>query len=257
MKRTLVVSDLHSGIDHLRREVRPDDSLLLLGDLINIIDYFTLDGVLVEMFGVEAVKEVIALRAQGRLDEARLVMAKRREGREEELSVRFAELVASEYAKVFAAIPADTYLILGNVDSPPIVNACIPEHVKLPDGEVVEIQGWKVGFVGGGLPTPLRVAGEIPEEEFDAKLWGLGPADIICAHVPPDVDVLTYDTKAERKERGSKALLEYIERFQPRKVFFGHIHQPLISSFHIGQTHCVNVGYFRKTGRAVELAPNL
>jgi len=50
----------------------------------------------------------------------------------------------------------------------------------IADGKVVEIEGLRVGFVGGGLPTPLGVAGEIAEEEYDAKLGALG-ASTSCA----------------------------------------------------------------------------
>jgi hypothetical protein len=37
---------------------------------------------------------------------------------------------------------------------------------------------------------------------------------------------------------------------QPQRAYFGHVHQPLLSTMHIGRTLCVNVGYFRATGKA-------
>jgi Icc-related predicted phosphoesterase len=250
-----VVSDLHSGVDALAREVHPDDTLLLLGDLINIIDYGAMDGILVEVYGPEAVAEVVELRAQRRFDEARVAMHRRRAGREEEIAARFQELIREAYRRVAAVLP--TYLILGNVDSPGIalevLTECAP-GVVLADGQVVEIEGLRVGFVGGGLPTPLGVAGEIAEEEYDAKLAALGAVDVVCSHVPPDLPELTYDTVARRRERGSAGLLTYVRDFQPLRVFFGHIHQPLLSSTHVGRTHLMNVGYFRRTQRAIPLA---
>src|SRR5919108_4592107 len=81
-----VVSDLHSATDALRRTVAPHDTLLLLGDLVNIIDYLTMDGILVDVFGVDAVQEVVELRAERRFDEARAAMARRRKGREDEIA---------------------------------------------------------------------------------------------------------------------------------------------------------------------------
>jgi Icc-related predicted phosphoesterase len=45
-------------------------------------------------------------------------------------------------------------------------------------------------------------------------------------------------------------LLHYIEKYQPRVVYFGHVHQPLVSSMHVGDTLLINTGYFRKTQRA-------
>jgi Icc-related predicted phosphoesterase len=251
-----VVSDLHSGVDALAREVDPDDTLLLLGDLINIIDYAAMDGILVEVYGVDAVAEVVELRAQRRFDEARVVMQRRREGREEEVGRRFHELIAEAYRRVAAALPRRTYLILGNVDSPGIARTVLSEvpGVVMADGTVIEIEGLRVGFVGGGLPTPLGVAGEIAEEEYDAKLAALGEVDVVCSHVPPDLPELTYDTIARRRERGSAGLLAYVRDHQPLRVFFGHVHQPLLSSTHLGRTHLMNAGYFRRTQRAIPLA---
>lgn len=248
-----IVSDLHSAADGLVEALAQDDTLLLLGDLINVIDYTAMDGILVDIFGVEAVREVVELRAAKRFDDAREVMARRRQGREEEIARRFDELIRSEYEKVFAVLPSDTYLILGNVDSPAIVQELAPSNVVFADGKVIELMGLKIGFVGGGLPTPLRIQGEIPEEEYDAKLWALGQVDVVCSHMPPEIGEMTYDVLARRHERGSAALLEYIKEHQPRKVFFGHIHQPMVSSAHVGRTHLVNCGYFRKTRRALDL----
>ena len=246
-----VVSDLHSATEALRRVVAPDDTLLLLGDLIKIIDYGSMDGILIDVFGVDAVREVVELRAERRFDEARALMARRREGREEELTRQFQTLIRSAYRQVGDVLPERAYVILGNVDTPHLAGEIERPGVEFVDGKVVEIEGQRVGFVGGGLPTPLGVAGEIAEEEYDAKLGALGPVDVLCSHVPPDIPELTYDVLATRHERGSAGLLAYIREFQPRRVWFGHIHQPLVSSMHLGRTHLLNAGYFRRTQRAM------
>lgn len=250
-----IVSDLHSGVDALAREVRPDDTLLLLGDLINIIDYGAMDGILVDVYGVEAVAQVVRLRAERRFDEARAIMHRRREGREAEITEEFQRRIREAYRQVAAVLPHRTYLIFGNVDSPALTGEIFRPGVELVDGKVVEIEGLRVGFVGGGLPTPLGVAGEISVEEYNAKLAGLGVVDVVCSHVPPDLPELTYDTVARRREGGSQALLDYVRDVQPLRVFFGHIHQPLLSSTHVGRTHLLNAGYFRRTHRAIPLAP--
>jgi Icc-related predicted phosphoesterase len=244
-----VVSDLHSATEALRRTVAPDDTLLLLGDLINIIDYGTMDGILIDVFGVEAVLEVVELRAQRRFEEARVVIARRRQGREEELSRQFQTLIRDAYRQVRQVLPRQVYVILGNVDSPHLAGEVERPGVEFVDGKVVEVEGLRVGFVGGGLPTPLGVSGEIAEEEYDGKLEALGPVDVVCSHVPPDIPELTYDVLARRHERGSARLLEYVRDVQPRRVWFGHIHQPLVSSMHVGRTHLLNAGYFRRTQR--------
>src|SRR5947207_1743723 len=53
------------------------DALLVLGDLINVLDYRTWDGILVEVYGRESVQEAAELRAQGRFDQARRVIGRR------------------------------------------------------------------------------------------------------------------------------------------------------------------------------------
>ncbi len=247
-----VVSDLHGAGDALRKAVPEGATLLLLGDLINFIDYTNMTGILTEVFSVEAVKEVVDLRTRGDIEEAGRVMRERSRGREDEIRREIGVRVTAAYTEVFAALPDPTYLILGNVDQPPLIERLAAEHpgVALPDGEVVVLEGERFGFVGGALPTPLHVAGEISEEEMKTKVADLGECDVLCSHIPPAVPELCFDTLAGKSERGSEDLLTYIEDVQPRRAYFGHVHQPLVSSLMIGRTRCINVGYFRATQRA-------
>jgi Icc-related predicted phosphoesterase len=243
-----VISDLHGAVDDMRKAVPEGATLVLLGDLINFIDYFTLSGILTEVFSVEAVTEVVALRTAGRLHEARAVMRRRSEGREEEVGAEIRRLVRDGYAEVFAALPNPTYLIVGNVDNPAV--ALSSDAAIDADGKVFDLRGERWGFVGGALPTPMHVAGEISEEAFRHKVRSLPECDVLCSHIPPSVPELCFDTVAGKSERGSDELLQYIIDVQPTHAYFGHIHQPLVSSLRIGRTWCVNVGYFRATKRA-------
>lgn len=246
-----VISDLHGAVDPLRKEVPEGSTLLLLGDLLNVVDYFEMTGILVEIFGRAAVEQVSQMRLDGRLEEARRVMKERAAGRHDEIRATFGTLAAKEYEAIFAALPRDTYMILGNVDVPALAHPLADRAgIARPDATVVEIDGERIGFVGGALPTPLNVAGEITEEEMRSKVESLGDCEILCSHIPPEVPELTYDTLAKRHEQGSIDLLRYIEEVQPRRHYFGHVHQPLVSSMSIGRTQCINVGYFRGTQRA-------
>ena len=247
-----VVSDLHGAPDDLRKAVPEGSTLLLLGDLINFLDYISMTGILTEVFSVEAVEEVVRLRTAGKVEDARRVMHERSAGREDEIRSEIGARVHRQYEEIFAALPEPTYLILGNVDNPALAHSFAAQHpgVHEPDGQVVMLEGERFGFVGGALPTPLHVAGEITEEEMRAKVEGLGEVDVLCSHIPPAIPELCYDTVARKSEQGSKDLLAYIEDVQPRRAYFGHIHQPLTSALWVGRTLCVNVGYFRATKRA-------
>ena len=252
MSSVYVVADLHGAHDDLRKAVGEGATLLLLGDLINFLDYTTMSGILTEVFSVEAVAEVVRLRTAGRITEARNIMHRRAHGREDEIRSEIARRVMSQYETVFAALPHPTYFICGNVDQPRAASAFDAQTPATTnaDGRVIDFDGERIAFVGGALPTPLHAAGEISEDEMRAKVEGLGEADVLCSHVPPAVPELCYDTLADKHERGSKDLLDYIRDVQPRRAYFGHVHQPLVSSIHVGDTWCVNVGYFRATKRA-------
>lgn len=249
---TYVVSDLHGAADDLRKAVPEGATLVLLGDLINFIDYFSMTGILTEVFELDTVTEVVRLRTAGRIEEAREVMRMRSAGREDEIRSEIARRVTAQYGEVFAALPEPTYMILGNVDNPELVRSLTSEYpgVVDADGFVLDIEGERFGFVGGALPTPLHVAGEISDAEMRRKVQGLGECDVLCSHIPPAVPELCHDTVARRSERGSADLLEYIHDVGPRLAYFGHIHQPLVSSIYVGRTLCINVGYFRSTRRA-------
>lgn len=252
-----VVADLHGAPDALSKAVPESSILVLLGDLINLLDYTTMSGILTDVFSVDAVSEVARLRTEGKMLEARDIMRRRAEGREGAIQEDIRRRVYREYEAVFATLPDPTYLILGNVDQPGVAQSLAQETpaVIYADAQTVVLEGERFGFVGGALPTPLRVAGEVTEETMRAKVDELGEVDVLCSHIPPAVDELCYDTLARRRERGSPDLLRYIEDVQPRRAYFGHVHQPLVSSLRIGSTLCVNVGYFRATRRAFPHRP--
>src|SRR5947208_13784079 len=98
--RVTAISDLHGAAERLR-SIGPDtDVLLVLGDLINILDYRTWDGILVEVFGREPVMQAAELRSRGRFDEARSVI-REVAGDPAESRARIAELAGRDYRRVF------------------------------------------------------------------------------------------------------------------------------------------------------------
>jgi Icc-related predicted phosphoesterase len=168
------------------------------------------------------------------------------------------EAVRGQYAKLFAAMTAPTYATPGNVDTPALWPEYAGENVRILDGEVVELDGLRFGFIGGGRRAHPVVARRRPgafrpylrtEEEFTAIARRLDRVDVLCSHIPPDVPELTYDVLARRPEHGSSGLLELIRTSAPRWSLFGHVHQPLAARMRVGRTECVNVGHFQRTER--------
>jgi Icc-related predicted phosphoesterase len=253
MARIKVVSDIHGAAEALRLQAAGADALLVCGDLVNLLDYRTMQGIAADVFGSRVMRDFVELRTAGRFDEAGLVLRGAAAGREAEVRDQVRTAVRAQYEAVFAAFPAQTYLTHGNVDSPDQFQDLLRPGVRHLDGEAVEVDGLRVGFVGGGLPRGSRPhLSECTHEEFAAKVAGLGPVDVLCSHMPPAVDDLRFDVVAGRHEPGSQALLDYVEEHQPDYLYFGHVHQPRRSRLRVGRTWLVNVGYFRGTGRMLD-----
>jgi Icc-related predicted phosphoesterase len=248
--RVNVVSDVHGRIDALQAAADGADAFLCLGDLLLFLDYADHGrGIFSELFGADAAGELIALRTAQRFDEARAMSTKLWGGLDGDPRQHIDNAVSRQYAQLFAAMPTPAYLTYGNVDVPRLWGDHLRPGQRVLDGERIELGGWSFGFVGGGLRSTYRTPNELDDDVFAAKVEAVGEVDVLCAHIPPAVPELLFDTVARRMERGSEALLAAIERTQPRYALFGHVHQPLASRIRIGDTECVNVGHFRATGR--------
>ncbi|MFQ5968468.1 MAG: metallophosphoesterase [Acidimicrobiia bacterium] len=248
----LILSDVHAEFDALREVASQGQPLLILGDLINFIDYRTYDGILAEVLGRGLVREIVDYRAAGDYEGSRRLWQRVTEGKQDEVRAEIDQKVRRQYAELSTALAgAVAYVTFGNVDWPDLLRDSLPAGSRFLDGQVVEIEGWKVGFAGGGAPSPLGVPGEVPSEELAAKLEGLGDVDVLCTHMAPSIPALHYDVVAGISQRSSTAILDYIEARQPKFHYFGDIHQPRASQWRIGRTKCRNVGYFRATRRAV------
>ncbi|MGZ9930513.1 metallophosphoesterase family protein [Streptomyces sp. NC-S4] len=247
--RVHVVSDVHGNTEALARAGEGADALVCLGDLVLFLDYADHSrGIFPDLFGIENADRIVELRTARRFDEARAFGRELWAGLDRDTLIEGA--VRRQYAQMFAAFPTPTYATYGNVDIPGLWPEYADRHgLTVLDGQRVEIGGRVFGFVGGGLPSPMRTPYEVDPEEYAAKVEALGEVDVLCSHIPPEVPELCYDTVARRFERGSEALLAAIRRTRPRYALFGHVHQPLARRMRIGGTECVNVGHFAATGR--------
>lgn len=250
--RIHIVSDVHGHSEALAKAGDGADVLICLGDLILFLDYADHSrGIFPDLFGVEAADTMVELRTARRFDEAREFSRKLWETVDRQSAIDGA--VRRQYAELFAALPTPTYATYGNVDIPRLWPEYAPAGTTVLDGQTARIGGLTVGFVGGGLRTPMNTPYEIDDETYAAKVAALGQVDVLCSHIPPEVPELCYDTVARRFERGSTALLEAIHEVRPRYAFFGHVHQPLVRRMRIGATECVNVGHFNATGKPYAL----
>lgn len=248
----LVIADVHAAFDDLARVVGMGEPVVILGDLLNFVDYRTGAGIATEVFGAEFAQAAMQFRRLGDFAGSRKMWREYSAGREDEVRARVGREIQSQYARMQEALSGGTgFVTHGNVDVPGLLRSHLPDGFRYLNGEVVEIDGVRLGMVGGGAKTGLNAAGEIGEEEMAAILEEMGPVDVLGTHVPPSINALRRDVVTGRLEGGSDAVTGYLQRHQPAVHYFGDIHQPQATRWRVGRTVCVNVGYFRATKRAV------
>lgn len=243
------MSDVHGAADALASAADGSDLFVCLGDLILFLDYDDpTRGIHADLFGAEHTAAYISARTAGRFDEARELSAQAWAARGvTDPAQRWATIEAMvrvQYEQLFAAMPTPALLTFGNVDVPALWPQFAQVGHRVVDGEVVEVSGLRMGFVGGGLVSPMRTPYELTETEYAAKVAALSDVDLLFTHLPPAIPELCYDTVARRFEMGSEASLAFVRRVQPRYHVFGHVHQPLRSRHRVGRTECVNAGHF-------------
>ncbi len=260
--RVSFVSDVHGNIDGLARVAERAEQLVVLGDLLDYVDYHEHgNGILGEVFGAEKVGHFASLRATGSFGALHDYNRELWDSLDDAAGV-LTEVVEDRYLQVLDAVGPDALVILGNVD----VEAAWAEVIgpKLPnrDGQVVEVAGRRFGFVAGGSARPgvhWRPAEQVwrplvrSAVDFENTVAGLGAVDVLCSHVPPNLPLLRYDRVPGRLEMYGPGLLESIDRHGPQLAVFGHVHQPLASRTRRGRTECINVGHFQRNPIAFEV----
>jgi hypothetical protein len=145
-----IVSDVHGAVAALRRVAPGSTPLLILGDLINFIDYRNNRGIVSDIAGQEFVDRVVAARAYGDYRTAGELWEEHRRGREDELRRLYTEAIDAAYVEIcgtFAGVEA--YVTYGNVDTPALLQAHLPETATFIESGVIELDRLRIGIVGG------------------------------------------------------------------------------------------------------------
>lgn len=240
------VSDVHDAPEALGRVAEEEGPLLVLGDFLNFIDYRTGRGMVADVLGLPFARRAAAARGSGA--DARGLWMEAIAGYDGDFGVELRRHAVRQYEAAAAAIAGtEVYATFGNVDHPELLREIIGGvGVRVLHGETVEIDGLVYGFVGGGRRSPF---GDHDELGFAHALDRLGPVDVLCTHVPPAVPALYRDVVTGLDEKHSAAISDYLAAHRPRLHLFGDVHQPRATRWRVGATTCVNVGYFRATGR--------
>ena len=256
------VSDIHGNIAALREVARRAEQLVVLGDLIDYVDYYQPSaGIMGRVFGERKVRQFIALRSVGDFPRLRDLNRELWASTDDPVGI-LTDVVAALYRDVLTAVGPSTLLTLGNVDVAAVWNQVAGSELPYLDAQVVHVAGRRLGFVAGGSGRPGSVV-HPPDhawqplvrsaQDYQAAVAAIGPVDILCSHVPPGIAELRYDVVPGRLEMYGPGLAEAIDTHAPALAVFGHVHQPLSRRTRRGRTECVNVGHFQRFPRPFEL----
>lgn len=244
-----LISDPHGRFEGLRRAVKPSDVLLVLGDILDLVDWSDVSGILPEVLGrdefIARIREAISRGPEAAAALREEIMSP--EGSKYPLLKEKVWEQYSRFADVLEGIGCRTYVIYGNGDLPEVLEQALRgrDGIVLAEGRV-EIEGLTFGFVPGAVHSPFKMPAEMGEDEYTRKLEALGPVDVLCTHVPPQVEEFVHDVVARRPVIGSTGILSYLERHAPGYHYHGHVHQPRRRGGLLGRTMVINVGYFKR-----------
>ena len=205
------ISDVHHGLASIKNIPDTKEPVVILGDLINWIDYRTGQGIAEDVFGKEIVIKLVQLRKDHNFKDRRKLWSSMFEENPDLIQEKLEIAIYRQYKEVFNALKKfEVWIIPGNVDSVDMIKETMTSNVNYVDGKVLEYKNLKIGFAGGGVPTPINARGEISDESFSLKLNRLGRVDIICTHAPPFVRELITDVITNKEEQGWSSLKDYI-----------------------------------------------
>lgn len=145
---------------------------------------------------------------------------------------------------VLAGMEAPCVLVAGNGESVDELSAACDsagwEESHVLHGSGVEIQGVPFWGVGGGIPvTPFGSwSWDFSEEEARELLRDCPEGGVLVSHSPPYGHV----DESRGEHLGSRAVMEAVQRTEPRLVVCGHIHSCWRQESTVGPSRVVNAG---------------
>ena len=121
-----------------------------------------------------------------------------------------------------AAMRVPVLAVPGNCDPPSVMEDLEALGVNLHMRKT-KVQGLTFVGLGGANPTPFGTPFEIEEEDIWAGLDAvMEPGAVLVSHPPPygHLDVVPWEGHV-----GSRSVLRIVEKYHPRAVLTGHIHE--------------------------------
>ncbi len=139
-------------------------------------------------------------------------------------------------------IETPTVLVPGNDETDEALRAATSswEPATVLHGEGMSLDGLELFGLGAGVPiTPWDWSFDLDEDEAGRMLSACPEDAILVVHSPPAGHV---DASSTGDHLGSTAILEAIERTEPRLAVCGHIHESWGARSEVGPTTIANLG---------------
>ncbi len=131
--------------------------------------------------------------------------------------VDFAREVVAKLEEKFP--DAKLLAVPGNMDVEDVLKFLEDKEISI-HGKAVELNGIRIGGLGGSNPTPFNTPFELSEEEIRAALKNV-ECDIAVIHTPP----FGYYDWIAGNSVGSKSVREWMEEKKPKVLICAHIHE--------------------------------
>ena len=201
------------------------DVFVCLGDLVLFLDYDDpSSGIFAQMFGAANAARYMELRYQLRFEEARAFSRGTVGGGGRRTPDGHLASGRCAVRTAVRGLPGGLFTY-GNVDIPALWADYLRPDQHVLDGEVVERGGLRLGFVGGGLRTPMRTPFEISDESSPPRSSG-SVRSTSCSATSRRRSRGHLRRRRPAAGAGSRVLREYIGDVQPRFALHGHVHQP-------------------------------
>ncbi|HLE46479.1 MAG TPA: metallophosphoesterase [Thermoplasmata archaeon] len=138
---------------------------------------------------------------------------------------------------LIARVPVPTLAVPGNCDPPFVMDALEGLGVNLHMRRT-RVEGQTLVGLGGANPTPFGTPFEIEEDEIWRGLDAvMEPGAVLVSHPPPYGHL---DVVRTGEHVGSTAVLRIVEKYRPRAVLTGHIHES--PGIEVGNVVMINPG---------------
>ena len=134
----IFISDVHHKVEFLEKLPKNKGPVVILGDLINWIDYRNGEGIARDVFGLENVLKLIEYRKQHLFEKRKLLWSELYANNPVQIQKKMNDAIDKQYNEVFKSLKNfEVWFIPGNVDDLHTLKNFESEKIKNVDNSIV------------------------------------------------------------------------------------------------------------------------